>query len=249
MIHTADTHVPVLRRRSVVLGCLGACALTPPGALALPVKSLVLTRISDGPEQGRLQAALRTCYDKLGIHLDFVSMPAERALIESNAGRVDGEIARRGNLVASYEDLRQVNVPLYINTNSVFVYGVGKTPPASLSQLSRLDRVGIVGGWKGAEEATMGWKNVVRVISYASALQMLKLGRLDAFLGRSEDSLYTLQQQKQEATDYPRAVVLRYPLFHYLNRKHEDLLPAVTRELQRMQGKRGAVVDTWVPAP
>ena len=170
-------------------------------------------------------------------------MPGERAIVESNSGRADGETARIAGVEAAYPNLRRLDVPLRMETNSVFVYGAGKSPPASLSQLAQLKQVGIVRGWKVSEEATAGWAGVVRVPSYASALHMLKLGRLDAFLGRTEDTLRAFQHEGLNLADFPNMVVLRFPLYHYLHKKHEALFPGVTQELLRLKAGKDAVVE------
>lgn len=239
-------------RRQWLLGGLVWCALgarAAPAEASVPPRTLRFSRIGQGPEIDRVESALREAYGRLTPpwKTEFVAMPAARALVESNQGRMDGETARIAGLEAEYANLHCVAVPLYINTNSAFVFGAGRVAPDSLDALQQLGRVGIVGGWKTAEEATTGWRNVVRVSSHLSALQMLKLGRLDAFLGRSEDSVRTLLQQGVRLADYPNQVVLRAPLFHYLHQKHADLVPAITRELQQLQGKRPAVVDSWMP--
>lgn len=223
----------------------GTRAASLEGQTAAP--TLRFTRIGQGPELARIESALREAYGRIGRDVEFVDMPGERAIVESNAGRTDGETARIAGMETTYEELRRVEVPLYLNTNSIFVFGGNKAVPSSLNALSQLERVGIVRGWKASEEATAGWRNVVNVTSYASALQMLKLGRMDAFLGRSEDTLRALQREGLSLSDFPNRVVLRFPLFHYLHRRHEALLPAVTQELRRLQGKRAAVVDSWMP--
>lgn len=221
-----------------------AAALAADCGFAQQAQSLRLTRIGHGVEIGRMEAALRGAYEKLGIQLEFIDMPAERAMVESNAGRADGETARIAGMEAAYADLRCVDVPLYLNTNSVFVHGAGREAPTSVPALFSLKRVGIIAGWKASEDATLGWTNVSRVNSYASALQMLKLGRLDAFLGRGEDTLRAMQQENLNPADFPNRIVLRHPLFHYLHKKHEALLPAIAAELRRMKGSRAAVVDS-----
>jgi polar amino acid transport system substrate-binding protein len=246
-IHPAD-HAPFARRRLLGLGLgLAVGALASISTKAATPQILKLTRIATGPELARLEAALGEAYGKLGIQIDYVDMPGERAMVESNSGRADGETARIAGMEQEYSALRRVDVPLYINTNSVFVYGVGKVAPTSVEQLASVKRVGIVNGWKASEEATAGWKNIVRLNSYGAALQMLKLGRLDAFLGRGEDTLRALQEEKLSLSDFPNKIVLRHPLFHYLNEKHEDLIPGITRELRKLKGNKEAVVDSWLP--
>lgn len=240
-------HLPAPQRRRLLGSCLAVGALVSTRVWGELPQTLKLTRIGDGPELAHMEAALTTAYGWLGVTIEFVDMPGERALVESNSGRVDGETARIAGMESRYPALRRVDVPLYINTNSIFVYGNGKPVPTSLSQLSKLGSVGIIRGWKASEDAVAGWNNVERVNSYHSALRMLKFGRLDAFLGRGEDTLLALQKENLSGGDFPSKVVLRFPLFHYLHQKHEALLPVITRELIKLKGAKDAVVATKVP--
>lgn len=232
-----------LQRRHVLVQVMALLTLGSTNVLAEPPRVLRMTRIGRGAALTRMEDALRMVWAKLGYQLEFVDMPGERALVETNDGRTDGETARIAGMEATYPDLRRVDVPLYINTNSTFVYGAGKPIPATVSELRTLASVGIVRGWKASEDATYGWRNVIKVNSYASALQMLKLGRMDAFLGRGEDTLRAIQQEGLNPADFPNKVVLRHSLFHYLHKKHEALLPLVARELLLMKGNNEAVVS------
>jgi polar amino acid transport system substrate-binding protein len=239
-------HLLPQRRRLLGFG-LAAYALALSPAHAASATALKFSRIGAGPELARLESALAQAYANLGIQITYIDLPGERAIVESNAGRLDGETARIEGMEVVYPALRRIDVPLYINTNSIFVYGADKVAPTSINQLANLKRVGIVGGWKASEEATAGWGNVVRLTTYGAALQMLKRGRLDAFLGRGEDSLRALQEEKLALTDFPNKIVLRHPLFHYLHEKHEDLIPAITRELRKLKGSRDVLVESWLP--
>lgn len=209
-------------------------------------KSLTLTRITKGAEWDRTEEALRVAYANLGWQLEFTELPAERAMLESNAGRADGETARVAGIDARYKNLRCVEVPLHVSSLSIFVKGADKPVPATLAELSRLPRVGMVVGRKVTEDATAGWTNVTRVTNSASALQMLRLGRIDAYLGRAEDFLLTMRQEGVDVSDYAHRVALRFELFHYLHKKHEALLPAITAELRRIKGTREAVVTSGI---
>lgn len=100
-----------------------------------------------------MEAALTSAYGRLGIRVEFVDMPGERAIVESSAGHVDGETARIAGMVTRY--------------------------PALVAWMCRC----------------------------------------------------------------------RLPLFHYLNQKHEALLPAISHELIKLKGAKDAVVAAKVSFP
>src|SRR5438552_15960498 len=55
---------------------------------------LRLARLENIPDQFVGGEILRAVYQRLGIAVEFVDLPAKRALVESSEGRVDGEVHR-----------------------------------------------------------------------------------------------------------------------------------------------------------
>jgi len=185
---------------------------------------------------------LQAAYRALGVTLEFVRVPAARALLESNAGRIDGELARVAGIESTYPNLRRIEPVLFFNENAVFVLKNQRIAPPDLKALARLPAVGVLNGYKITEELTVGWSNVVRINSYVSALKMLVAGRISAFFGRKEDVQIAITQLGLDASSFDEQVLLSVPLYHYLNSKHEALIPAISAELRRLQGKQGSVL-------
>lgn len=235
------------QRRRLLAAATAVCASAAAPGFAQSPQVLTLTRVTKGQEVTRIEEALRLAYSKLNVELQFVEQPPERALVESNEGRADGETARIGGIGSNYINLRRVDVPIHTNTISVFVRAGDNPPPATLAALSTLSRVGISIGTKSTEDATAGWSNVVRVASSAQGLQMLKAGRLDAFLGRTESFQEAIRRADLDPADFQSRELMRYPIFHYLNKKHVGLLPAVTRELLRIKGSKATVLEALYP--
>lgn len=76
------------------------------------------------------EALLRKAYASLGLQVEFVQWPLNRALVELNAGRLDGVAMRTDIFFAQTPSLRKVDVPLL----TLQVYAFGRPPcPASVS--------------------------------------------------------------------------------------------------------------------
>src|ERR1700741_4116422 len=82
------------RRRWLGACAIGAALSMVGGAGAQPRVSLRLARVENIPDQLVGSAILEGVYRRLDIALEFVDLPAKRALVESSEGRVDGEVQR-----------------------------------------------------------------------------------------------------------------------------------------------------------
>jgi len=72
------------------------------------IKSLVLGVPQNTPDSAISAVVLREAYRRLGYKLEIRALPAERALLMSNEGDLDGESQRISGLSTSYPNLIQV---------------------------------------------------------------------------------------------------------------------------------------------
>lgn len=76
------------------------------------------------------EALLRKAYASLGLQVEFVPWPLTRALVELNAGRLDGVAMRADAFFTQAPSARRVDVPLL----TLQVYAFGRPPcPAAVS--------------------------------------------------------------------------------------------------------------------
>ncbi len=236
--------MPVITRRRAFLmsGLTAFCSAA--GGSTQHGRHITLTRIARGAELSLIEAGLAQAYGSLGWDLRFINVPGERALMMSNEGQADGETARVLGMEAAYPNLHRVECLLLYNKNSVFVYGSKKPVPQSLKELSALKSVGILAGRKSSEDLTAGWSNVVRLSHFESALTMLRMGRLDAILGRDEDVRGLISMHGLSMADFPSRLLTEVPLYHYLHRKHDRLIPAVASALNRLKGGHESLLES-----
>src|SRR6266581_8521266 len=107
------TTAPLLRRtlQALVLLCAVAVHAQAP---------LHLARIENMPDQALGSELLRVVYGRLGIAVEFVDLPARRALLESSAGRLDGEVQRIADVHNEFPSLIVVGPALDVIEPSAF---------------------------------------------------------------------------------------------------------------------------------
>jgi hypothetical protein len=224
----------------LLLTCLAVLAL----ADTLPKKhSITLPLVFDTPLSRQLAYALDIAYGALGIKVIYEPMPGQRALIESNAGRMDGELTRTSTIEESAPNLRRIGVPLSFFIASAIVLKNSGPAPTSLDAVSKMPSVGIVRGLNTPEYLTRGWHNITSLAGYGQALKMLQLGRIDVLLAGDEGARDAIKINHLNEQDFEFHTIARFPTFHYLHKSNEALVPLVSAELVKFKGPHASVLD------
>lgn len=188
-----------------------------------------------GPDgkPGLLDVVLGSAFSELGLLLELVSVPAERSLMNADAGIDDGEAFRIGGLERQYPNLLRVPESVY-TMEFVVVARDGVAPVARWDDLK--DRsVGIINGWKLAEDRLAGVAKVTSVGTPGQLFDMLERGRVDygisvrpvanRFMARGQWKNGTIQEPPVE----------RQEMFIYLHKKHAALADRLAETLRRMK--------------
>lgn len=212
---------------------------------------------SDGMSE-LFRRVLTEAYAELGYMVAIWKLPAERALILANDGMVDGEAARVPVIEKDCPNLVRVPTPIYINRIAVLTKRTDYDPSMGFEGLAGY-RLSVRNGYKFLEKATMGMDRHT-VSSYEKLLALLESDRVDFGLAEYFDILPTLAEVPLEGVkvlDKPLAI---NPMYHYLHRKHEKLVPKINAVLRRMdaQGRMEAIAhemlhellgDSLTPCP
>ncbi|MTW11957.1 transporter substrate-binding domain-containing protein [Pseudoduganella eburnea] len=223
-----------MRRRSVLgfalCGLLPACA----AAQASPVMN-VSTLVGDDPAATVAELVLREAYRRLGRTLVVHQLPGERSLVYANDGKMDGELYRKLGLGRDYPNLLIVPVPLL--TFELVIFTRGTSFVVNGWDSLRPYTLGFMRGNKIAQENTKGMK-VEQVSTMQQAFEKLVMGRTDLVLGHRASGMAVVRSQKLEGITVLEPPLASFPVYHYLNRKHEALVPELTRVLKQMQADR-----------
>jgi len=176
---------------------------------------------------------LKEAYARIGYAAEFVEVPAERALVMANQGRVDGEAGRVPVIESRCPDLVRVPTPLYINRVVAFARGDGVPYVASWDGLARY-RVGAVLGYKFVGQMTANMNRTV-VSDYGKLFNMLANGRIDVAVAEYLDVLPALRALDLKTIRLLQPPLAFNPMYHYLNVRHADLVPRIDRALRDMQ--------------
>lgn len=222
----------MLNRRSALV------ALTV-GAPLAPAWGQVLMRVSTlldpDPAATIAERVLREAYRRIGRELEVKPMPGERSLLSANSGDTDGELYRRAGIERAYPNLLMVPVPLQLYEIVVFT---------KLRQLElrgweslRPYKLGFVKGIKVIEENTVGMQ-IETVATLQQAFSKLVLGRTELVLANRVSGLASLRQHGFSDVRVLQPPLAAFPVYHYLHKRHEGLLPRLTAVLRDLEQER-----------
>ncbi|WP_158970307.1 transporter substrate-binding domain-containing protein [Paraglaciecola sp. L3A3] len=181
---------------------------------------------------------LMQAYTSIGYQLEFLILPAKRALVESNAGYTDGETARVQGLETSYPNL--VRIPVAICHMKQNLYALKSNETIRHAPIKNL-KLGILNGGFYVEKKYTQY-NPIRAINNEQLFNLLMKGRVDAVV-MSPSVLKKVSNKKEIDLLFKiEKFTPTVPLFHYLHKKHKPLIPQITKALQELE-KLGFVAE------
>jgi polar amino acid transport system substrate-binding protein len=157
----------------------------------------------------------------------------ERVLLNANSGIDDGDVGRGLGLEKRYPNLVIVPVPVYHYQMAVFSRDID-FHVAGADSIKPYD-IGILLGWKILEDITRGARSVTSVESGEQLFTMLQKGRIEIAVFEKSQGLALLNKMKSPGIKLLQPSLLEGDFYLYLHKKHQDLIPAITRELKNMQ--------------
>ncbi|WP_163132364.1 ABC transporter substrate-binding protein [Agarivorans sp. Alg241-V36] len=176
---------------------------------------------------------VKVAYQKLGIQVEFVDMPTKRALVQSNEGKVDGEIHRIWSIADSYPNLIRVPTPINYIDQVVF----GSIQNAEIKQCADLApySVGIVRGVKHAEECTRDLP-LQRVFNTdVRMMALLSAQKIDFAVSSWVNGMWLRKSMNIDNVHVVGPPISRQLLYHYVHKKHADLVDKIDAVFQEMQ--------------
>lgn len=217
------THV-----RATAFIVLAALLFQSPAHCSEPFK---ISQIADDTGTLHYFPILEEAYKRLGIEIVAVPLPAERALRVADSGLTDGETVRIEGLEALYPNL--VRVPEPVASVKVKAFTTGKTFPVTGWESLRSYSICYMHGLKLYEQGTQGM-NRISAMGLENALRLLRDGMcevavLSPYAWILVDSLNFGPMLELEPP------IAAYDLYHYVHRRHADLVPLLAEELRKMK--------------
>ena len=180
-------------------------------------------------------AVLKEAYGRLGIDIEVNYLPGHTALLQANSGMFDGDAQRISGLERKYHNLTQLSIPV----NYVQAAAFSKRRDVTVAGWYSLRpyRIGIVSGIRFAEDGTRGMD--VRVAdSYSDLLAWVETDEIDFAIMPLTHGLVTLQALDDSHIQQAGVVLETLFLYHYINKKHQELVPRLEKVLSRMLDDR-----------
>jgi polar amino acid transport system substrate-binding protein len=176
-----------------------------------------------------VERILMEAYKRLNIKIKFIYLPAGRSLWSANNGISDGEAVKIMGIEKTYRNLLMVKIPLTYDALPVYTKDVSFT----------------VSGWQSLKPYRIAYQRGVKIIernlkgvpiegvaTTEQAFMMLAHNRVDLVIADANQAADLLP-------NYPDIKMLSpavdsFPVYHYLHKKHADLVPKLEAVLQQM---------------
>jgi polar amino acid transport system substrate-binding protein len=232
---------PVIRgaraRRGEAWLWLAALLCVLPVAFAAEKPVLELNDTNDPPfttedRNGFLDVVAGEVFRRVGVELRLVKLPAERGLINANAGVLDGDLTRIAGLDKQYPNL--VRVPEKLVDWEFTAFSKDASIPSSWTAI-RQHSVGHIKGWKIYEQNLTGAERVVTADDPEQLFRLLELNRIEVALYMRWMGLALIRQQGLKDVHVLAPPLATREMFIYLNKRHADLVPRLADALRVMK--------------
>ncbi len=172
---------------------------------------------------------------RIGYAVEIDAPPAERALVNANAGIVDGDGPRIHDLaeIGAYPNLMRVPLPLifvdfvaFSRNSAIDVHGWSSLQPHN---------VGIVRGWKVLEQNITGTRSLVRTKTVALLFGLLRDNRIDVAVIDRLSGLATARAMDIADIRVSQEPLVRRPMYLHLHNRHASLVEPLAAALAAMK--------------
>ena len=192
-------------------------------------QKLIFRTALDTPAAQYSQALLSEAYKAMGIQVEFISVPFGRSLVESNKGRLSGELARVLDVTQRYPNLLAVPYVLF-DTNVNLYVNQTKCAGCSLSTVSSLVYVRGALILENMLHALPPDIQLIPVSDTAAARQLYEQQKVDAVLFAA----YQLSAAPQEFVSIMQTIKT-VPDYHMLHKRYQPLLQALAKTLFKLE--------------
>ena len=216
----------------------GVLLLTAGLACAAEAPVLVLNDTNEPPfttvdGKGFLDAVVGEAFRRAGVRLRLVKLPAERGLLNANAGIEDGDMVRIAGLEAHYPNL--VRVPEKLLDWEFTAFGKDALP--AQWETLRARPVGYIRGWKIYERQLAGAPRVVTAEDSAQLFRQLQHGRIEVALYARWQGLSLIRREGLQDVHVLEPTLATREMFIYLNKRHAALAPRLAEALRAIKAE------------
>lgn len=221
-------------------GLLLVLALSFPVAHAANQATLTLNDAFDAPlttqaGDGFLDTIVGEAFRRAGLHLKLVRLPAERGLINANAGIEDGDLSRIAGLENIYPNLLRVPEKT-LDMHFVAFARAAKPVQASWEAFETL-AVGHIKGWKIFEQNLLPATHVTTTDTAEQLFSILEKNRIDVALYDRWQGYALAKRMQISGIHVVEPPLAEREMFIYLHRRHAAKIPAIAAALRAIKAE------------
>lgn len=206
-------------------------------AQANKIPELTLNDVNDAPftradGSGFLDVVAGEAFRRAGVTLRLVKLPAERALLNANAGIEDGDLSRIAGLEAQYLNL--IKVPEKLIDWEFSAFSMDRTIRTRLDAI-RTHSIAHIKGWKIYEQMMAGAPAVTTAEDSAQLFRLLALKRVEVVLYTRWMGLAKIREQGLSGVVALEPPLATREMFIYLHKRHADLVPKIAAALRDLK--------------
>lgn len=182
---------------------------------------------------GFFDLLLTELFSRIGHKVEFIRLPAERALQMADEGYSDGDVPRVSGLNNRYKNLLEVPEPIIDYNFSAFM----RKPVLNDLSWEKLSKqnVGLIIGWKIYETNTPKDSRLTKATSPAQLLELLNGERIDIALYERYAGNYLIRSSNFSSLEECQPSLAVRPMHLYLHKKHAHLVEKISAELRKMK--------------
>lgn len=183
-------------------------------------------------KDGFLDIVATEAFRRIGVKLQLIKLPAERGLLNANAGIEDGDLTRIKGLEKLYPNL--IRVPEKLLDWEFVAYSKNPQINADWPAI-RKHSVGHITGWKIYEHHLQGAEHVVPVNGAMQMFTLLGRDRIDiALYARWMGQAY-IKNLELKGIHQLKPVLAKKAMYIYLHKRHKPLVPRLAKALRALK--------------
>ncbi|MEK6750245.1 MAG: transporter substrate-binding domain-containing protein [Pseudomonadota bacterium] len=231
----ARNRYPCITRRAGIVCCALLFSLS--DTFAAQATELRLNDTNDPPlttpaHDGFLDIIADAAFKRLNFKLHLIHLPAERALIDANAGTLDGEFTRIEGLEKQYPNL--IRVPEKLVDWVFCAFSKDSSIPANWTSL-RQHSVGLIKGWKIYERQMQGARRLLTANDPEQLFRLLELGRVDVILYAQATGVALIARDGLKDIYQLTPPLETREMFIYLHKRHARVALKLGHVLREMK--------------
>lgn len=207
--------------------------------LALPkigmAETYTFAAIENNPYQKAIARVLGDAFADMGHSLNVKYLPGKRALIMSNTGHLDGEVARIATTTQSYPNL----IPLPLAIGQFKATAITYNAPHKYTGFEQFKpyRLGILRGTIWSEKRTKNYQRM-QLNSYSEMIRMLQVNRFD--YGFGDHAIFThIKETTKASFKVLEPPIFQLDLYPFVHKDKAALIPQLVAALNKIDQSEG----------